>query len=595
MGSRHCAPASRYPQAYPEAVVPLISRFLRPYRSALIIVAVLTTLQVIANLYLPFLNADIINNGVVTGDIGYIVRLGLIMLGLSAALAVISVSAVYFAARTAMAFGRDVRGQLFRSVERFSLREVNEFGAPSLITRTTNDVQQVQMLVLMGLTMMIAAPLTAIGGVIMALRTDVQLSALLLVVIPVMALVVGLLMWKAVPLFRVMQVKIDKINGVLRENLTGIRVIRAFVRTDHEEQRFAEANEDLTDTALRVTRLFALTMPSLMLILNLSSVAIIWFGGRFVDDGSMQIGDLTAFLSYIMQILFSVMMAVMIMVMVPRAAASAERIGAVLDTVPEVADPAEPAQLPQRRGVVEFREVEFRYPGAEAPVLCDVNLTMRPGEVTAIVGSTGAGKTTLVNLIPRLYDVTGGSVLVDGVDVRDYAQEQLWEYLGLVPQKAFLFSGTVGSNVRFGNPDASDEQVWEALDVAQASFVREMPEELEAPIDQGGTNVSGGQRQRLSIARALVRGCPIYIFDDSFSALDYATDARLRAALARRTDDATVIIVAQRVSTIRGADQIVVLDGGRVVGVGTHEQLLDTCETYQEIVYSQLTAAEAAS
>ncbi len=526
-------------QAYPEAVVPLISRFLRPYRSALIIVAVLTTLQVIANLYLPFLNADIINNGVVTGDIGYIVRLGLIMLGLSAALAVISVIAVYFAARTAMAFGRDVRGQLFRSVERFSLREVNEFGAPSLITRTTNDVQQVQMLVLMGLTMMIAAPLTAIGGVIMALRTDVQLSALLLVVIPVMALVVGLLMWKAVPLFRVMQVKIDKINGVLRENLTGIRVIRAFVRTEHEERRFAEANEDLTDTALRVTRLFALTMPSLMLILNLSSVAIIWFGGRFVDEGSMQIGDLTAFLSYIMQILFSVMMAVMIMVMVPRAAASAERIGAVLDTVPEVQDPAVAAPMPARRGVVEFRDVEFRYPGAEAPVLCDVNLTMRPGEVTAIVGSTGAGKTTLVNLIPRLYDVTGGAVLVDGVDVRDYAQEQLWEYLGLVPQKAFLFSGTIASNVRFGNPGASEEQVWEALDVAQASFVRDMPESLEAPIDQGGTNVSGGQRQRLSIARALVRGCPIYIFDDSFSALDYATDARLRAALSpahRRRD-----------------------------------------------------------
>ena len=658
-------------------MITFIGRFLRPYRAALVIVVVLTTMQVIANLYLPFLNADIINNGVVTGDVGYIVRVGAFMLALSLGLAVISVIAVYYSARTSMAFGRDVRAALFRSVERFSLREVNTFGAPSLITRTTNDVQQVQMLVLMGLTMMIAAPLTAIGGVIMALRTDVQLSALLLVIIPVMGVVIGILMSKMVPLFRVMQIKIDRINGVLRENLAGIRVIRAFVRTEHEEQRFADANEDLTDTALRVTRLFALTMPSLMLIFNLSSVAIIWFGGRLVDSGDMQIGDLTAFLSYMMQILFSVMMAVMLMVMVPRAAASAERISAVLDTEPKVVDPEVSSEPAERVGVVEFRDVEFRYPGAEDPVLCDVNLTIRPGQTTAVVGSTGAGKTTLVNLIPRLYDVTGGQVLVDGVDVRDFAQEDLWSYLGLVPQKAFLFSGTVGSNVRFGQPeatdeqvwealdvaqadfvrempegleapidqggtnvsggqvlvdgvdvrefaqedlwsylglvpqksflfsgtvgsnvrfglpDASDEQVWEALDVAQADFVRDMPEELDAPIDQGGTNVSGGQRQRLSIARALIRPCPIYIFDDSFSALDYATDARLRAALAQRTRAAAVIIVAQRVSTIRHADQIVVLDGGRVVGVGTHEQLMDTCETYQEIVFSQLTAAEA--
>ncbi len=560
---------------------------------ALVIVVVLTTMQVIANLYLPFLNADIINNGVVTGDVGYIVRVGAIMLGLSLGLAVISVIAVYYSARTAMAFGRDVRGNLFRSVERFSLREVNQFGAPSLITRTTNDVQQVQMLVLMGLTMMIAAPLTMVGGVIMALRTDVELSALLLVIIPVMGVVIAILMSKMVPLFRVMQVKIDRINGVLRENLAGIRVIRAFVRTDHEQERFADANEDLTDTALRVTRLFALTMPSLMLIFNLSSVAIIWFGGHLVDDGDMQIGDLTAFLSYMMQILFSVMMAVMLMVMVPRAAASAERITAVLDTEPKVVDPDVPTEPAQRRGLVEFENVEFRYPGAEDPVLSGVNLTIRPGQTTAVVGSTGAGKTTLVNLIPRLYDVTGGRVVVDGVDVREFAQEELWSYLGLVPQKSFLFSGTVGSNVRFGLPDATDEQVWDALDVAQADFVREMPEQLDAPIDQGGTNVSGGQRQRLSIARALIRPCPIYIFDDSFSALDYATDARLRAALAQRTRTAAVIIVAQRVSTIRHADQIVVLDGGRVVGVGTHEELMDTCETYQEIVFSQLTAAEA--
>ncbi len=577
-------------------MISLIWRFLRPYRSALIIVVVLLTAQVIANLYLPFLNADIINKGVITGDVGYIVRLGAIMLAISLGLAVISVIAVYFSARTAMAFGRDVRADLFRSVEQFSLREVNEFGAPSLITRTTNDVQQVQMLVLTSMTMMVAAPLTMIGGVIMALRTDVQLSALLLVIIPVMAIVIGVLVAKMVPLFRSMQVKIDRINSVLRENLAGIRVIRAFVRTEHEQDRFADANEDLTDVSLRVTRLFALTMPALMLIFNLSSVAIIWFGGRLVDSGDMQIGDLTAFLSYMMQILFSVMMAVMLMIMVPRAAASAERIAAVLDTEPQVTDPAV-AQLPQqRRGVVEFRDVEFGYPGAEDPVLCGVNLTIEPGQTTAIVGSTGAGKTTLVNLIPRLYDVTGGQVLVDGVDVREYAQEDLWTYIGLVPQKSFLFSGTVGSNVRFGQPDADDSQVWEALKVAQAEpFVRGMPELLDAPIDQGGTNVSGGQRQRLSIARALVRPCPIYIFDDSFSALDYATDARLRAALSTTTRQAAVIIVAQRVSTIRSADQIVVLDGGRVVGVGTHAALMDTCETYQEIVYSQLTAAEAAS
>jgi len=575
-------------------VIPFVWRFLRPYRPALAIVIVLMAMQVLANLYLPFLNADIINNGVVTGDVGYIVRVGAIMLGLSLGLAVISVVAVYFSARAAMAFGRDVRGSLFRAVERFSLREVNEFGAPSLITRTTNDVQQVQMLVLTGMTMMIAAPLTMIGGVVMALRTDVELSALLLVIIPVMAVVIGILVSKMVPLFRSMQVKIDTINAVLRENLAGVRVIRAFVRTEHEEDRFGEANEDLTDVSLRVARLFALTMPSLMLIMNMSQVAIIWFGGHLVDTGGMQIGDLTAFLSYMMQILFSVMMAVMLMIMIPRAAASAERISAVLATDPEVTDPGAPQQPAERRGVVEFRDVEFRYPGAQDPVLCDVNLRIEPGQTTAIVGSTGAGKTTLINLIPRLYDVTGGQVLVDGVDVRDFAQEELWSYIGLVPQRSFLFSGTVGSNVRFGRPDATDDQVWEALQVAQAAgFVRELPDGLEAGIDQGGTNVSGGQRQRLSISRALVRPCPVYIFDDSFSALDYATDARLRAALATRTRDAAVIIVAQRVSTIRNADQIVVLDGGRVVGAGTHAELMQTCQTYQEIVYSQLTAAEA--
>lgn len=575
-------------------MVRLIAQYLRPYRAAITLVIVLISLQVLANLYLPRLNADIINYGVITGDLGYILRIGAIMLGLSLLLGVVSVIAVYYSARTAMAFGRDLRGALFRRVELFSLREMNQFGAPTLITRNTNDVQQVQMMVLLVLTMMIAAPLTAIGGVLMALRTDVELSALLLVLIPLMALVVGVMIYLVRPLFEAMQVKIDKINGVLRENLTGVRVIRAFVRTPREERRFAVANQDLTDTTLRVTRTFATLMPIMMLIFNLSSVAIIWFGGHLVNDGSMQIGDLTAFLSYIMQILFSVLMAVMLIVMVPRAAASSQRIQAVLNTVPEIADPPSPQPAPPARGVIEFRDIEFRYPGAQDPVLRGINLTMRPGQTTAIIGSTGAGKTTLANLIPRLYDVSAGAVLVDGVDVRELVREQLWARIGLVPQQAFLFSGTIASNVKFGKSDASEAEIWQALRTAQANeFVSGLAEQLDAPIDQGGANVSGGQRQRLAIARALVREPAILIFDDSFSALDYATDARLRAALRPVTQTATVIIVAQRVSTILHADQIVVLDHGRAVGVGTHRQLMESCEIYREIVYSQLTAAEA--
>lgn len=578
-------------------MVRLLRQYLQPYRGALAIVFVLLFIQAMANLYLPTLNADIINNGVITGDIDYILRMGAIMLVVTLALGVCSVVAVYYSARTAMAFGRDVRRELFRTVEDFSLREVDEFGTPSLITRNTNDVQQVQMLVLMGLTMLVMAPLTAVGGVIMALRENVQLSALLLVIVPVMALVIGTLMLRAVPMFRSMQVKIDRINEVLRENLAGIRVIRAFVRTNHEQQRFAEANDDLTVTSLRVTRLFALMLPALMLIMNLSSVAVIWFGGHLVDDGQMQIGDLTAFLQYIMQILFAVMMAVMMLVMVPRAAASAERIQQVLDTVPEIADPPTPT-LPDGSsapGLVEFQHVSFCYPGAEDPVLSDLSFTLRPGQTTAIVGGTGSGKTTLVNLIPRLYDVTSGSVTVDGVDVRQMAQATLWGGISLVPQKSFLFSGTVGSNVRFGQPDADDDQVWRALDIAQAgTFVRELADTLDAPIDQGGANVSGGQRQRLAIARALVRDAQLYIFDDSFSALDYVTDARLRAALKKEVRDATVVIVAQRVSTILHADQIIVLDDGRCVGIGTHADLMASCDTYQEIVNSQLTVEELA-
>ena len=570
--------------------ISLLRQYLHPYRSALWAVAALLLVQALGTLYLPYLNAQIINDGVVTGDIGVIWRTGALMLAISLVVGVVSVAATYLAARNAMGFGRDVRASLFRQVDSFSLSEMNEFGAPSLITRNTNDVQQVQMLVLMGQTMMISAPMMLIGGVFMALHQNVRLSGLLLVVIPVMAVVVGTILFRAVPLSRVMQSKLDALNDILRENLTGIRVIRAFVRTGYEQDRFERANEDITDVSLRLTRLFALMMPSLMLVFNLSAVAVVWFGGGLIGEAEMPIGDLTAFLSYIMQILFSVMMAVMLFLMVPRAAASAERIQSVLSTEPSIQDPSSPVPAPGS-GSVEFRDVEFRYPGAEEPVLCGIDLRLEPGRTTAVVGSTGSGKSTLINLIPRLFDVTAGQVLVNGVDVREQAQEELWAGIGFIPQKAFLFSGTVADNVRLGRRDATDEEVWAALTTAQAAdFVREFSDGLEHEVDQGGANLSGGQRQRLSIARALIRDTPIYIFDDSFSALDYATDARLRTALGRdpATRRANVIIVAQRISTILHADQIVVLDHGRVVGLGTHEQLLAGCETYREIVSSQI-------
>jgi ATP-binding cassette subfamily B protein len=471
---------------------------------------------------------------------------------------------------------------------------MHRFTVPSLITRNTNDVQQIQMLVMVGLTMMVLAPVTAIGGIIMAIRENVQLSSLLLVTVPLMLIAIGLMVARAVPLFRVMQVKIDAVNGVLRENLAGIRVIRAFVRTEHEEARFAVANADLTDTALKVTRLFALIFPTLMLIMNLAIVATIWFGGHLIDDGSMPIGNLFAFQAYIMQILFSVMMAVMTMMMVPRAAASAERILAVLRTEPDIAEPAVPATALPGRGRIELRDVDFRYPGAEDPVLQGITCTFEPGATTAIVGGTGSGKTTLVNLLPRLLDVSSGSIALDGIDIRDLPLDTLWNAYGIVPQRGFLFAGTIASNVRFGRPEASDEQIWEALDVAQArEFVDLLPEGIEAPVEQGGVNYSGGQRQRLAIARAVVREPLVYLFDDSFSALDYSTDARLRAALAERTGGSTVIIVAQRVSTIMNADRIIVLDGGRIVGSGTHAELVETCEAYREIVASQAVLEES--
>ena len=578
-------------------MIGLLRTYLRPYRGQLLLVIGLLLIQAIGNLYLPDLNGDIINNGVAKGDNDHILRVGGLMLLVTAVLGIAAVVGVFMSARVAMGFGRDVRRAVFAAVESFSQVEVNKFGPASLITRNTNDVQQVQTVVFVALTIMISAPILIVGGIFMALRTDVPLSGLLLVAIPLMALVIALVMSRAIPLFRATQAKIDRINQVMRETLAGVRVIRAFVRTRHEEARFDTASRDLYDTQLRVTRLFAITIPTMTLILNLSTVAVLWFGAMRVQDGALPIGNLTAFLQYLIQILFAVLTAVFMFILIPRAAVSSGRIREVLDTEPTIHDPAEPVELDPSspaRGSIEFRDVEFRYPGAEEPVLRGISFTALPGETLAIVGSTGSGKSTLVNLIPRFYDATGGAVLVDGVDVRDLAREDLWAEIGMIPQKAFLFGGSVRTNLRFGKADATDDELWLALDIAQGrDFVEEMDGGLDASIAQGGSNVSGGQRQRLAIARAIVKGAPIYVFDDSFSALDFATDARLRAALERNLRRATKIIVAQRVGTILNADRIVVMDAGQVVGIGTHRELLESNETYREIVYSQLSEAEA--
>lgn len=577
-------------------LIRLLRTYLAGYRRPIISLLILSLAGTMAALLLPSLNAAIIDEGVAKGDTSFIWRTGGIMLAVTVVQVGCSIWATYLGARTAMSFGRDVRAALFQRVLTFSARELNHFGAPSLITRNTNDVQQVQMLVLLSSTMFVAAPITMIGGIIMALRTDVGLSWLVAVAMPVLAFSIYLVIRKMGPLFRLMQTRIDTVNRVLREQITGIRVVRAFVREPYETVRFARANTELTDTSTSVGRYMASIFPIVMFVLNASSVAVLWFGAQRIDAGDMQIGALTAFLTYLIQILMSVMMATFLLMIAPRAAVCAERIQEVLNTESSVLPPTHPVTEMPATGVVAFRDAEFTYPGAESPVLRNISFTAERGQTTAIIGSTGAGKSTLISLIPRLFDATGGSVTVDGVEVRDCDPELLWSRIGLIPQKAFLFSGTVASNLRYGEPNATDEELWHALRVAQAEdFVRDMPGQLDAPISQGGSNVSGGQRQRLSIARALVKRPEIYVFDDSFSALDVATDARLRTALERETAEAAVIIVGQRVATIADADKIIVLEHGEIVGSGTHEELLADCPTYAEIVDSQLSAAEAAA
>ncbi|MFE1424398.1 ABC transporter ATP-binding protein [Streptomyces fungicidicus] len=576
-------------------LIRLLRTHLEPYKRPIALLVLLQFLQTSATLYLPTLNADIIDRGVVQGDTGYILSYGALMTGISLAQVVCNIGAVYYGARTASALGRDVRAAVFDRVQSFSAREVGHFGAPSLITRTTNDVQQVQMLVLMTFTLMVSAPIMCVGGIVMALGLDVPLSGVLVAVVPVLAVCVTLIVRRLRPLFRTMQERLDTVNRVLREQITGNRVIRAFVRDTYEQGRFRKSNTELTDMSLRTGNLLALMFPVVMTVVNLSSIAVVWFGAHRIDSGGMQIGDLTAFLAYLMQIVMSVMMATFMFMMVPRAEVCAERIQEVLGTSSSVVPPAAPVTELRRHGHLEVRGAGFRYPGAEEPVLKGVDLVARPGEVTAVIGSTGSGKSTLLGLVPRLFDATDGEVLVDGVPVAEVEPALLARTVGLVPQKPYLFAGTVATNLRYGNPDATDEELWQALEVAQGrDFVERLDGGLDAPISQGGTNVSGGQRQRLAIARTLVQRPEIYLFDDSFSALDYATDAALRAALARETAEATVVIVAQRVATIRDADRIVVLDEGRVVGTGRHHELMADNETYREIVLSQLTEAEAA-
>jgi ATP-binding cassette subfamily B protein len=573
----------------------LLRSHLRPYGGEISLIVLLQLVSTLASLYLPSLNGEIIDEGVAKGDTGFIVRHGLLMLAVSLVQIAAAVGATYLAAKVAMGMGRQLRANIFGTVVDYSAQEVAKFGAPTLISRNTNDVTQVQMVTFMAFALLVTTPIMMVGGVIMALREDVGLSWLVAVAVPLLGACVGLVIWRMVPWFGRMQTSLDGVNRVLREQITGIRVVRAFVREGHEEQRFSEANATLTEAGLRVGRLMSLVFPIVMFIFNVSSVAVLWFGAHRIATGDMKIGALTAFLSYLIQILMGVMMATFMATMIPRAAVSAGRIKEVLDTTSSVGESVQPLLIKAERAGVELVDVDFHYPGAENAVLHDVTFSAEPGRTTAIIGSTGAGKTTLIGLVPRLFDVSSGRVKVGGVDVRDLALDDLWSRIGLVPQKPYLFSGTVATNLRYGNPEATDEELWDALRIAQAQdFVERMEGGLDAQIAQGGTNVSGGQRQRLAIARAIVKRPDVYLFDDSFSALDLSTDARLRQALRPVTRDSAVIIVAQRVSTIVDADHIVVLEDGRIVGQGTHDQLVISCETYQEIVESQRSAEEAA-
>jgi len=567
---------------------------LTTYKWAVFAVLILVFAQSMSDLYLPTLMADIIDKGVVTGDTAYIWEIGAVMLGITGLGALAAIAASYYSSKAAMGLGRDIRRKVFNHVERFTLQEFDQLGTASLITRTTNDITQVQQVVIMMLRMVVSAPIMFVGGLIMAVSKDAKLSLVIVAAMPVLVVSILLILWKGVPLFGQVQKRLDRLNLVLRENLTGIRVIRAFNRESQEKVRLTKANADLTDVSIKVNKIMAFLMPVMMLVMNLTVVGVIWFGGIRINNGGMQIGDLMAFIQYVMQIMFALVMASVMFVMIPRAAVSAKRINEVLEMEPTMVD-AGTASADKERGTLVFDRVTFSYPGAEAPVLSDISFTARPGEITAVIGGTGSGKSTLVNLIPRFYDVTEGSIQVNGVDSQAVPQEELRSKIGFVPQKALLFTGTIAENIRFGKEDARDEEIQHAAQVAQATdFIERMPDRYESMIEQGGSNVSGGQKQRLSIARALVRKPDIYVFDDSFSALDFKTDATLRKALKQETQDATVLIVAQRVSTVMDADQIIVLEEGKIAGIGTHDELYETNDVYQEIVKSQLSEEEIA-